>query len=163
MYGLKRDKLENVLRIYNYKSKKEIELGVEIDRVLLEKMLIAQTVCEPAGINVEQVAFDIHEIQGEDPETIVTEKAGTDNLKILPETIFNGLINLQQLWTSNNKLSSLPKSIGNLISLTTLDISRNDLCNIPKSIEKLTSLRILYLDKNKISKLPERLRKLTSY
>ena len=41
VYGLKRDKLENVLRIYNYKSKKEIELGLEIDRVLLEKMLIA--------------------------------------------------------------------------------------------------------------------------
>ena len=44
IYKRKKDKLENVLRIYNYKSKKEIELGLEIDRVLLEKMLIAHGV-----------------------------------------------------------------------------------------------------------------------
>src|SRR5450830_475374 len=40
-----------------------------------EKMLIAQTVCESAGINVVQAPLDIHEIQGEDPKLIVKEKA----------------------------------------------------------------------------------------
>lgn len=40
-----------------------------------DKFLIAQTICSQAGIKVEQVAFDIDEIQGEDPELIVKDKA----------------------------------------------------------------------------------------
>ena len=41
----------------------------------IEKLLIAQTVCAQVGVEVIQVPLDIDEIQGEDPELIVTEKA----------------------------------------------------------------------------------------
>src|ERR1035437_9937513 len=40
-----------------------------------EKLLIAKTVCEQASITVKQTVFDIDEIQGEDPELIVKDKA----------------------------------------------------------------------------------------
>lgn len=40
-----------------------------------EKIQIAQTVCAEADIPVQPVALDIDEIQGEDPEVIVRDKA----------------------------------------------------------------------------------------
>jgi inosine/xanthosine triphosphate pyrophosphatase family protein len=40
-----------------------------------EKLAIAQVVCRPAGIEVVQIAMDIDEIQGENPEIIVKDKA----------------------------------------------------------------------------------------
>ena len=40
-----------------------------------EKMLIAQTVCDEVGVKVEQVILDIDEIQGEDSELIIKDKA----------------------------------------------------------------------------------------
>lgn len=41
----------------------------------LEKIQIAQTVCASEGVTVQPVALDIDEIQGEDPEVIVRDKA----------------------------------------------------------------------------------------
>lgn len=40
-----------------------------------EKLLIAQTVCAAADITVETVSLDIDEIQGEDSEVIIRDKA----------------------------------------------------------------------------------------
>ncbi len=40
-----------------------------------EKFAIAQVVCRDAGIEVEQIVIDIDEIQGENPELIVKDKA----------------------------------------------------------------------------------------
>ena len=40
-----------------------------------EKIQIAQSVCAEAGITIQTVALDIDEIQGEDPEIIVRDKA----------------------------------------------------------------------------------------
>src|SRR3990167_7888269 len=40
-----------------------------------EKIQIAQTVCAEAGITVKAVALDINEIQGENPELIIRDKA----------------------------------------------------------------------------------------
>ena len=40
-----------------------------------EKIQIAQTVCNEVGIDVKPVSLDIDEIQGEDPEVIVRDKA----------------------------------------------------------------------------------------
>lgn len=40
-----------------------------------EKIQIAQTVCADEGVTVQPVALEIDEIQGEDPETIVRDKA----------------------------------------------------------------------------------------
>lgn len=40
-----------------------------------EKIQIAQTVCKEANVTVKPVSLDIDEIQGEDPEVIVRDKA----------------------------------------------------------------------------------------
>lgn len=40
-----------------------------------DKIKIAETVCEPINIKVQAVDLDIDEIQGEDPEMIVRDKA----------------------------------------------------------------------------------------
>lgn len=40
----------------------------------IEKLLIAQTVCGQAGIDIQQELIDIDEIQSEDPELIVKDK-----------------------------------------------------------------------------------------
>jgi non-canonical purine NTP pyrophosphatase (RdgB/HAM1 family) len=40
-----------------------------------DKIQIAQTVCADAGITVEPVMIEVDEIQGEDPELIVVDKA----------------------------------------------------------------------------------------
>ena len=40
-----------------------------------EKIQIAQTVCAEAGLTVQPVTLEIDEIQGEDPEVIVRDKA----------------------------------------------------------------------------------------
>lgn len=40
-----------------------------------EKIQIAQTVCAEVGLDIQPLALDIDEIQGEDPEVIVRDKA----------------------------------------------------------------------------------------
>lgn len=40
-----------------------------------EKIQIAQTICQEANITVKPIKLDIDEIQGEDPELIVRDKA----------------------------------------------------------------------------------------
>ena len=47
------------------------------------------------------------------------------------------LTNLQILWLNNNKLKSLPTSIGDLESLKSLGIGGNDIRTLPKSIDNL--------------------------
>ena len=40
----------------------------------VEKTAMAKTICEPLGINLEQVNIDIDEIQGEDSDKIIRDK-----------------------------------------------------------------------------------------
>jgi len=49
----------------------------------------------------------------------------------------------------NNKLSTLPESIGNLFSLKELDLANNQLTTLPESISNLKSLQTLNLGRNK--------------
>jgi Leucine-rich repeat (LRR) protein len=74
-------------------------------------------------------------------------------LENLPDSIGN-LINLKQLYLSNNKLESLPDSIGNLINLKQLYLSNNKLESLSDSIGNLINLKELSLSNNKISTLP---------
>lgn len=38
------------------------------------KFTVAESICKSAGIEIERFVFDIDEIQGEDPESIITDK-----------------------------------------------------------------------------------------
>jgi non-canonical purine NTP pyrophosphatase (RdgB/HAM1 family) len=48
-----------------------------------EKLLIAKTVCNQSGIDVEQILVDINEIQGEDPRIIIEDKVKQAYKKVL--------------------------------------------------------------------------------
>ncbi|MDM8569280.1 COR domain-containing protein, partial [Thiotrichales bacterium HSG1] len=59
-----------------------------------------------------------------------------------------------------NKLTILPKWLGELTQLQELRIYGNQITKLPDSLNKLQNLRRLYLDSNPINKFPEFIRKL---
>ncbi len=56
---------------YNLRSMKAICFATSNS----EKIQIAQTICSEAGLAIKPVSLDVDEIQGEDPEVIVRDKA----------------------------------------------------------------------------------------
>ncbi|MED6261657.1 Leucine-rich repeat and calponin y domain-containing protein 1, partial [Ataeniobius toweri] len=62
---------------------------------------------------------------------------------------------LRVLNASNNKLVSLPETIGQLHSLMELDISCNEITALPHHIGKLKALRELNVRRNLLCVLPE--------
>jgi Leucine-rich repeat (LRR) protein len=78
----------------------------------------------------------------------------TDNqLTSLPESI-GQLKNLIYLDLSCNQLTSLPESIGQLKNLTNLDLGNNQLTSAPGFISQLKNLTHLNLTRNQITSLP---------
>ncbi|VDN01908.1 unnamed protein product [Thelazia callipaeda] len=76
-----------------------------------------------------------------------------NKIQTLPISI--GLFsNLKQLHLSHNKLDRLPDEIGVLKKLEVLDLSCNRLDILPESLAGLCSLKTLNLSKNKISHFP---------
>jgi Leucine-rich repeat (LRR) protein len=69
---------------------------------------------------------------------------------------------LVKLNLSRNKLTALPKSIGELTALKVLDLSDNDLTKLPEFISELTELENLDLAGNDLTALPESISELTS-
>ena len=80
-----------------------------------------------------------------------------DNLSSLPEGIFQGLSNLQELDLYNNNLSSLPQGIfQGLSNLQGLNLNRNNLSSLPQGIfQGLSNLQTLSLADNNLSSLPQ--------
>ena len=88
------------------------------------------------------------------PTTVYKLSLSNNQLTSLPESIGN-LTNLVQLDLSSNQLTSLPESIGNLTNLQTLILVINQLTILPESIGKLSNLKVLFLGYNQITSLPE--------
>ncbi|MHA2231373.1 MAG: leucine-rich repeat domain-containing protein [Candidatus Hodarchaeales archaeon] len=71
------------------------------------------------------------------------------------------LVNLEKAELKENKLTSLPETIGNLRKLRELDLDENSLASLPDSIVNCSHLRVLRVGQNHLSALPEGLDKLT--
>jgi leucine-rich repeat protein SHOC2 len=78
--------------------------------------------------------------------------------KIIRRAKRNRLLTLN---LSDNQITSLPESIGNLTCLIQLDLSGNHITSLSESIGNLTNLTALYLDNNQITSLPENIGNLT--
>ena len=86
------------------------------------------------------------QVDGSTPLTLVL----TDNqLSSLPES-FGQLTALQTLVLAENQLSSLPESFGQLTALQYLDY----LSSLPESFGQLTALRLLELRGNQLNSQP---------
>jgi hypothetical protein len=72
----------------------------------------------------------------------------------LKYSIYN-LYNTTILYLNNNKLSEIPKEIGQLHNLQYLYLNHNKLSEIPKEIGQLQHLQVLYLSHNQLSKIPK--------
>jgi len=76
----------------------------------------------------------------------------------LAELDLNELVShLQKIVASDNKLTALPKEIGNCSELTSLDVSGNELTTLPEEISSCSALEELLCYKNQIKALPEAL------
>ena len=71
-----------------------------------------------------------------------------------PELIEFSESSLLHLNMSNNQLTSIPESIGNLVLLQTLDVSHNQIESIDAAIGKCIRLRRLNVATNRIEALP---------
>jgi Leucine-rich repeat (LRR) protein len=82
-----------------------------------------------------------------------------NKLTSLPDTI--GLLdNLEVLWLSDSKLKSLPDAIAKLENLKYLDVRVNKLATFPKEILELVSLEELNLYGNQLTSVPDTIGKL---
>ncbi|KAL7543225.1 hypothetical protein ACHAXR_012530 [Thalassiosira sp. AJA248-18] len=74
--------------------------------------------------------------------------------KTLPPELNDFSTTLLHLEMSNNQLTSIPESIGNLVLLQTLNVSLNQIENIDGAIGKCIRLRRLNVAKNRIESFP---------
>src|SRR5262249_5770576 len=70
------------------------------------------------------------------------------------------LARLESLRLSHNRLTQLPKWIGQLAQLKRLHLNSNQLARIPESIGQLAQLEELYLHRNQLTQLPQNTRQL---
>src|SRR5262249_55751992 len=84
-----------------------------------------------------------------------------NRLNEIRESLFAGMKKLRYLNLSENRLTRLPDSIGNLISLEELHADGNPLGALPESFSRLTALREVHLRNAGLQEVPECLRALT--
>jgi Leucine-rich repeat (LRR) protein len=65
------------------------------------------------------------------------------------------MYNIKLLNLNHNKLSKIPKEIGQLKHLHFLYLNDNELSEIPKEIGQLQQLQLLYLNDNKLIRIPK--------
>lgn len=79
---------------------------------------------------------------------------GGQGMKALTPHIFMYYPFLTSLYLNNNRLETLPKSIGELRHLTHLDVSQNALSELPAEIGMLVNLKSLWVFDNNLQSLP---------
>ncbi|MFX0133463.1 MAG: leucine-rich repeat domain-containing protein, partial [Candidatus Hodarchaeota archaeon] len=149
-------KKRNGIVIYQNRAMK-----IEENKVLgdFEKLLGRKI---PAGVSIKK-------IDGYNIRTRFIAKNGhitglgiwAIRLTTLPKSLGN-LKSLKRLWLKNCDFKNLPESIGNLESLQELDLYYDKLTTLPESFGKLKSLQNLNLKENKLTMLPKSFENLKS-
>ena len=80
------------------------------------------------------------------------------NVREIPEKLLNAegefALKVRNLDAANNKLSTIPRDIGNCTNITRLVLSNNALETLPGEIGRLVKLKILTCDDNRLKTLP---------
>ncbi|TKR80853.1 hypothetical protein L596_014845 [Steinernema carpocapsae] len=76
-----------------------------------------------------------------------------NEIDVIPEEVVAGCFKLEVLEISKNRISEIPKEIGDLESLVELRCSRNRLKEFPNSLGRLKNLKILHSQENAIEHL----------
>eukprot|EP01108_Squamamoeba_japonica_P008948 TRINITY_DN813_c0_g3_i1.p1 TRINITY_DN813_c0_g3~~TRINITY_DN813_c0_g3_i1.p1 ORF type:complete len:565 (+),score=412.98 TRINITY_DN813_c0_g3_i1:154-1848(+) len=84
-------------------------------------------------------------------------KLGSNKLSELPAELFDELPEMLYLNVFNNKLKSLPASLGRCTKMQRLNVAYNQLKSLPKEIAALKSLQYCVLSGNRFDKLPREL------
>ena len=104
----------------------------------------------------------LDEALNDDPENVYRLNLHAQNLRQLPKKITD-LYNLEELYLSGNKLSTLPDSFGvKLKGLKVLDLSNNNFQRLPDALGGLNNLAYLNASSNRLASLPETLNGLQS-
>jgi len=104
----------------------------------------------------------IYKLSKTKKEQITTLDLSRKGLTRLPDDIFDGFSNLKTLYLSDNQLTELPDSIGNLTKLERLSLVMNQLTELPEWIGNLTNLIKLELNINQLTELPDSIGNLTN-
>ena len=78
-------------------------------------------------------------------------------LKEIPNVVFSDgalRVVVKTLDASNNRLTSLPETVGALTNLRSLTLARNAIARLPTSLGTCANLRTLVLDDNRLETLP---------
>jgi hypothetical protein len=130
-----------------YQDRKTLEAAAE---GRLDGVVVARELFEARGLGLIGLPAGLVSRMAEAKTVDVSENA----IDALPARICT-LSDLQILIAHDNRLTSLPRSFGELFSLEGLDLSRNELSGpIPESIGSLKELRELRLQQNKYTALP---------
>ncbi|KYR00323.1 hypothetical protein DLAC_03066 [Tieghemostelium lacteum] len=78
-----------------------------------------------------------------------------NHLTMVPSYIINPHSQLETLEIFNNKISEIPKEIGQLRHLKHLNMSSNSIESLPEQLYQLVFLETLELQMNKLTKIPE--------
>ena len=107
----------------------------------------------------EQLMHDIIAVVHELKIDIAGLSLGHNELTVMPEHVFAGLTQLQELYLYENQLTTLPEHIfEKLTQLKELYLCGNQLTTLPEHVfAGLTQLQVLNLGYNQLTGLPERI------
>ncbi|EMK05459.1 MULTISPECIES: leucine-rich repeat domain-containing protein [Leptospira] len=133
---------------------------IHLQKITIGFLFLINLFCEIQTEKVEPKTYlDLTEAIQNPLDVRVLDLNG-QKLTTLPKEI-GQLKNLQALELNNNQLKTLSKEIGQLKNLQRLELNNNQLMTLSKGIGQLKKLRWLFLDANLI--LPKELRRIPKF
>ena len=142
------DSLRNLKALAIVKSGvRTIEDGAFIGCLHLEELWLYDN---PLGQVSRRVLSDV--------PTLLRLALGMSELKLLPEDLFQDLVNIKTIDLTGNRLRSLPAHIfAGLVNLKNVDLEENQLERLPETLFEGLRLNWIGLHNNKLQELPPKL------
>ncbi len=96
------------------------------------------------------------------PKKLIDVNLSGKNLTEFPRDLLENAPTIQTLNLYSNKLTQIPKEIGDMVNLKELNLGKNPFTQLPKEVGKLKNLEKLTLFTNEITQLPKEIWELTN-